>query len=120
GCAHAKHAHPVAPGYRTVPRPGAIEDRGHNRGRAAEQGHAVEFDAAQDLGAVDLPQHDVPAAHARDRVRHPPAVAVEHRERPEIYVAITHAGLPTERRRVDPEGAVRELLSLGPRGGPTR
>ena len=45
-------------------------------------------DAPQDLGAVDLAQHDVPAAHARDRVGHAPAVAMEHRERVEIHVAV--------------------------------
>ena len=36
-----------------------------HRGRAAHQRHAVRVDAAQDLGAVDLAQHDVRAAHAR-------------------------------------------------------
>ena len=41
-------------------------------------------DPAQDLGAVDLAQHDLLRAHAGDRVRHAPAVAVEHRQRVQV------------------------------------
>ena len=36
-----------------------VEDRGDDRRRAAQERDAVLLDAAQDLGAVDLAQHDV-------------------------------------------------------------
>ena len=42
-----------------------VEDRGHDGRCAAQQRDAVVVDAPQDLRAVDLAQHDVPAAHAR-------------------------------------------------------
>ena len=48
-------------GDRPVPRRGRVEDRGDDRRRAAQQRDAVRVDAAQDLGAVDLAQHDLRA-----------------------------------------------------------
>ena len=84
------------------------------------QRDAVLLDAAQDLRAVDLAQHDVPAAHPGERVGHAPPVAVEHRQRVEVHVAVGHAGVPAERRRVEPHVAVRELHTLRTGRGATR
>ena len=94
---------------------GGIEHRAHDGGGAVEQRDAVRVDAAEDLGAVDLADHDVTAAHAGHRVRHPPSVAMEHRQGVEVDVAVVHAGLPAEDSGVDPAVAVRELHALGPR-----
>ncbi len=69
----------AASGDLAVPLLRGVEDRRHDGGRAAHERDAVVAHAPQDLGAVDLAQHDVPAPHARDRVRHAPAVAMEHR-----------------------------------------
>ena len=107
-------------GDRAVPGRGRVEHRGGDCGRAAHQRHAVPLDPPQDLGAVDLAQHDVRPAHPGDRVGHAPSVAVEHRERVEVHVAIGDAALPSERGRVDPDVAVRELHALGTRGRATR
>ena len=79
------------PGISPLPLLRGVEHRVDHGRRAAQQRDAVLVDAAQDLGAVDLAQHDVPAAHAGDRVRHAPAVAVEHRQRVEVDVAVAHA-----------------------------
>ncbi len=78
------------------------------------------LDPAQDLGTVDLAQHDVLPAHAGDRVRHAPSVAVEHRQRVQVHVAVAHARLPAERRGVDPDVAVRHLHALRARGRAAR
>ena len=78
----------AAAGDLAVPLLRGVEDRGDDRGRAAQQRDAVVAHPPQDLGAVDLAQNDVAAAHAGDRVRHPPAVAVEHRQRVQEHVAV--------------------------------
>ena len=114
---------------RVRPRPGispshscrGVEDRGDDRRCAAQQRDAVLAHAPQDLGAVDLAQHDVAAAHAGDRVRHAPAVAVEHRQR----VQVARRGrstrrVPAEHGRVQPDVAVRELHTLRSRGRAAR
>ena len=80
----------------------------------------MRVDAAEDLGAVHLADDDVPATHARDRVRHSPSVAMEHRQGVQVHVVVVHAGLPPEDGRVDPAVAVRELHALGPRGRAAR
>ncbi len=81
-------------------------------GAAAEKRDPVPLDTREDLLAVDPPHHDVGAAHPRHRVRHAPAVAVEHRQRMEQHVAIAHARVPPERGRVEPAVAVSELDPL--------
>jgi hypothetical protein len=53
----------------------------------------VLLDAAQDLGAVDLAQDVLGGAQAREREGHAPAVAVEHRQRVEVDVAVVDAGV---------------------------
>ena len=74
------------------------------------------LDAAQDLGAVDLAQHHLRHPETGHRVRHSPAVAVEHRQRVQVDVAVGGGGVQAEGDRVDPEVAMGELHALGTRG----
>ncbi len=90
----------------------AVKISAHDRGRAAHEGHAMVLDATEDLEAVDLAQDDVAATHPGDRVHHAPAVAVEHRHRPQVDVAVVDAGVPSQRQRVDVKVAMRELDAL--------
>ena len=81
---------------RTCPGPGIspsqswrrVEHRSTHGGSTTHQRDAVLVDPTQDLGSVDLAQHDVLHAHADDGVEHPPAVAVEHRQRVEVHVPV--------------------------------
>ena len=82
---------------RAVPRGGGVEHHGDHRRRAAQQGDAVLVDAPQDLGAVDLAQHDLGHAHGGERVGHAPAVAVEHRQRVQVDVAVADARCASRR-----------------------
>ena len=78
------------------------------------------LDAPEYLGTIDLAQHDVLPTHPGDGVGHAPAVAMEHRKRVEVHVAVVHSGLPSERGRVDPDVAVRHLDALRTRRRATR
>ena len=75
------------------------------------------LDPAQDLGSVDLANHDVGRADGRGGERVAPAVGVEHRERVQVDVAVRDRSLPAEDRGVEPVVAVRQLHTLGPRSG---
>ena len=77
----------------------------------------MSFDAPQDFGAVHLAQHDVTPAEPGHRVRHAPAVAVEHRQRVQQDVVVVERRVQAEHGRVEPDVAVRELDALRPRGG---
>ena len=110
----------VASGDLAVPVLRAVERGRDDGGRGAHVGDAVLLDALEDLGAVDLPQHDVLGAHAGRRERVPPPVGVEHRQRVQVDVAVVDRRLPAEDRRVEPVVAVRQLHALGPRGGAGR
>ena len=94
------------PGIVAVPVGRGVEHGVDDRRGAAHERDAVLVDASQDLGAVDLAEHDLLRAHARRAERHPPAVAVEHRQGVEVDVAVAHAGVPAERRGVQPQAAV--------------
>ncbi len=108
---------------RTRSRPGispshvarGVERGRDDRRRRAHQRDAVPLDAAQDLGAVDLAQHDVPAADAGHAERHAPAVGVEHRQRVQVDVAVADRGVQAEHRGVEPDVAVGQLHALGAR-----
>ena len=65
-------------------RPCARQDRGDDGRRAVEVGDAVLADQLPDRVAADLAQADVRAADRGDRPRRAPAVAVEHRQRPQV------------------------------------
>ena len=87
-----------------APRGGGVEHGGDHRGRAVEERHALGVDAAQDVLAVDLADDDLPRAHGGERVRHAPAVAVEHGQRVQVDVAVGHAHVPAEGDGVEPAG----------------
>ena len=70
------------------------------------------LDASEDLGSVDLAEHDVLAAHASHRVRHAPAVAVEHGQGVEVDVPVVHTRLPSEHGGVQPQVPVGHLDAL--------
>ena len=106
----------VAAGDLAVPVGGGVEHRGDDGRRRAHDGDAVLLDPAQDLGAVDLAQHDLRDAEAGHRERHAPAVGVEHRQRVEVDVAVGDGRVHRERHRVDPDVAVGDLHALGTRG----
>ena len=112
----------VRPGARDGPAPGGggVEDHGDDGRGAAQQGDAVALDAPQDLGPVDLAQDHLGHAHGGRGVGHPPAVAVEHRQRVQVDVSIGDGGLPAERARVEPQVPVGELHALGAGGGAAR
>ena len=105
-----------ASGDLAVPGPGGVEHR--CRPRPAQRTCRVTpclLDPAQDLGAVDLAQHDLRGAHAGHRERHAPAVGVEHRQRVEVDVAVGDAVCRPNVVGVDPDVAVGDLHALGPR-----
>ena len=78
------------------------------------------FDASEDLGAVDLAEDDVLPAHGGHDVGHTPAVAVEHRQRVEVHIAVAHQGVPAEGGGVEPQVPVRHLDALGAGSGAAR
>ena len=96
---------------------GRLEHGGHHGRRGAHHCHAVLLDPAQDLGAVDLAQHDVLRPQAGHRERHAPAVGVEHRQRVQVDVAVADPGVQAERHRVHPDVAVGDLHALRPGRG---
>ena len=65
-------------------RVGRIDQRVVDDRRAAHVGDAVLRDQLEDLRRIDLAQADIDAGGGRDRPRKAPAVAMEHRQRPEI------------------------------------
>ena len=66
-------------------RAGRVDQRVVDDRRAAHVGDAVLRDQLEDLGRIDLAQADIDAGRGRDRPRKAPAVAVEHRQRPQIH-----------------------------------
>jgi hypothetical protein len=105
---------------RTVPVGGGVEHCGDDRRSTAQQRHPVLLDATEDLGAVDLAEDDVLPAHGGHDVGHAPAIAVEHRERVEVDVAVAHEGVPAEDGGVEPQVPVGHLDALGACGGAAR
>jgi hypothetical protein len=63
---------------------GRIDQRVVDDRRSAHVGYAVLPNQFEDLGGVDLAQANIDARGRRDGPREAPAVAVEHRQRPEI------------------------------------
>ena len=63
---------------------GRIDQRVVDDRRSAHVGDAVLLDQLEDLGRLDLAQADIDAGGRRERPGKAPAVAMEHRQRPEI------------------------------------
>ena len=70
---------------------GVVEDHAEDDGGAAHVGDAVIGDGGQDVGGVDPAEADVGAGHGGDGPGEAPAVAVKHRQGPEIDGVLGHA-----------------------------
>jgi hypothetical protein len=68
-----------------------IEQGRHHDRRAAEMRDLVSADGVVHRGRAHLAQAHMCAGHDRDRPREAPAVAVEHRQGPEIDASLAHA-----------------------------
>ena len=67
-----------------------VEQCRHHDRRAAEMGHLVAGDGVEDRRRPHLAQAHMGAGDDRDRPRKAPAVAVEHRQRPQIDGMLAH------------------------------
>ena len=70
---------------------GRIEERRHDEGRAREMRHLVVGDGVVDRLRPHRAQAHMGAGEERDRPGKAPAVAVEHRQRPQIDRVLAHA-----------------------------
>ena len=84
----------------------------HRRGHAGE-GAVLVLDHPVDVVCLRRAQHDVLAAHRRDRVHAAPAVRVEHRQRPHFGVVLTDTQVGDEVVGVDVGVAVGDHHALG-------
>ena len=100
-----------------VPNGCGVEDRSDHRRGAAHDGDAVLLDPPQYLGAVDLAQHHMGHSHCGHDIGHAPTVAVEHRQRVQVDVAVADPGVPAEGGCVDPQVPMGHLHALGPGSG---
>ena len=82
------------------------DDRRQDGRRGAQVGDALLGQRVPDRLGLDLRQADVLGAHRRDRPRIGPAVAVEHRERPQVARARRQARLGDHAQRVQVGAAV--------------
>ena len=99
---------------------GIVEDRAQHGGRHAGEGDLFPLDEAEDLGAVHRAQDDMGAAHAGDGVHAAPAIAVEHRQRPEFNIVVGDAQVGDQAVGVHVAVAVRHHHALGAGGGAGR
>ncbi len=91
----------------------------HHR-RAAEMGHPVGGDLAENGGGLDAAQADMGAPGQRHRPGESPAIAVEHRQRPQIDAFRAEAEFEGERGGVEIGAAVMDHHALGIGGGARR
>ena len=110
------HVHLVVQG----PGGGILGDHGQHGRRGAEVGDPLGAQQAPDLGGVDGPQADVGAARRGDGPGEAPAVAVEHRQRPQVPGAGTEAGVVRHRGGLQVRAPVVVHHALGPPGRPAR
>ena len=66
------------------------------------------------LSSLNFAKHYLRHSHGSHRVGEPPPIAVKHRQRVQIHIAIAHSCLPSEGSCVDPEIAMRHLNALWP------
>ena len=78
------------PRFRALRRAGRIDQRVVDDRRTAHVSDAMLGDQLEDLCRVHLAQADIDAGRGRDRPGKAPAVAVEHRQRPEIDGMLRH------------------------------
>ena len=70
---------------------GRIEQGRHHDRRTAEMGHAMVGDGVVHRRRAHLAQADMGAGHHRDGPWEAPAIAMKHRQRPEIDAVLAHA-----------------------------
>src|SRR5439155_16996168 len=85
-------------------------------GGAAVVRDGLGLEQLPDARGLDAPKTDVGARDRRHRPREAPAVAVEHRQRPEVVGVEAHPRLDDLAHRVDPGTAMRVHDALGPAG----
>ena len=88
----------------------------HDR-RAAEMGHALALDRGIDQGRIHPAQADMGARHGGDRPGEAPAVAMEHRQRPQIGGLAREPGGHRHAQRVQIGAAMVADHALGIAGG---
>ena len=103
-------------GSRSSGRRGVVRQRDQHRRRGAEVGDAFLAHEPPDRLRVELAQADVRAADGRHRPRVAPAVAVEHRQRPEVDAVGGHARLQQLAQAVEIGAAVGVEDALGTAG----
>src|SRR2546426_9054651 len=84
-----------------------VDDADVDGRRAAVVGDALLVDQLPDPGGLDLAQADVGAGDGGDTPGETPAIAVEHRERPEVLRVEAHVRLDHLADRVEPRATVR-------------
>ena len=92
------------------------QHRQHGR-RALEVGDPLLPQQSPDLSRLDPAQADVGGPGRRHRPREAPAVAVEHRQRPQVHRRRGQAGVPDHRQRLQVGAAVVVHHALRPAGG---
>ena len=88
----------------------------HGRGAAVVR-DALGHEQLPDALRLDLADAHVPAADGGHAPRQAPAVAVEHRQRPQVHGARVHAGLKRDAERAQVRAAVRVDRALRPARG---
>src|SRR2546426_2079098 len=90
-----------------------VDDADVDGRRAAVVGDALLVDQLPDPGGLDLAEADMGAGDGGDAPGKTPAVAVEHRERPEVLRVEAHVRLDHLADRVEPRATVRVHDTLG-------
>ena len=94
-----------------------VDQRYQHDGRAAQVGDLLPLDEVEHPGRLQPPQADVRAGHRGHAPREAPAVAVKHRQRPQVGRAVVHADLQRRGHGVQVAAAVRVQHPLGVAGG---
>ncbi len=107
----------VDPGLHLLRR---VDERQVHDRRAAVVGDPVRAHRVEDRLRLDLAQADVDAGVGGHRPREAPAVAVEHRQRPQVHRVPRHAPVDDVRQRVEIRAAVMVDDALRVAGGAGR
>ena len=100
--------------------PRGVEDGGDDGGRAVEVGDPLVVDQLPDRVAAHLAQAHLDAADRDQRPRRAPAVAVEHRQRPQVDAVVGVPRVQQLAQGVEIRAAVAVHDALGPPGGARR
>jgi len=101
-------------------RVGGVDDEVQHDGGAAEMRHPMIGNGVVDIGHIHAPQADVDAGDGGDRPGEAPAVAMEHRQRPQINRMVGHVPADDVADGVQIGAAVMIDHALGVAGGARR